>query len=59
VRLGIGVMQGVHRPAKLQVCKPEKIVERLLLQVCAESKDFNIGLRLKSFHKECEQRVSF
>jgi hypothetical protein len=36
-------------------CEPERSVYRLLLQVCAESKDFNTWKCLKVCRKECVQ----
>jgi hypothetical protein len=41
VQLGTGAVQGVRRPSEVQGCEPEREIEGLLLQVCAESSDFN------------------
>jgi hypothetical protein len=39
VQLGTGAVQGVRRPSKVSELQPEQSIERLLLQVCTESKE--------------------
>jgi hypothetical protein len=41
---------------KPQGCEPERSIERLLLQVCAESKDFKHLEVFEGCHKGCEQK---
>jgi hypothetical protein len=45
--------------AKPQSCDSERSIERLLLQACVESGEAKHSKCLKSFRKECEQRVLF
>ena len=59
MQLGTGVVQGVRRLGKsIRVVNLSKAFDRLLLQVCAESSDFNTSMLLKVCHKECVQEFS-
>jgi hypothetical protein len=52
-------VQGVHRPGKsLRVVNLSESFDRLLLQVCVESSDFNTSTLLKVCRKECMQEFS-
>jgi hypothetical protein len=59
VQLGTGAMQVVRRLGKsLRVANLSEAFDRLLLQVCAESSDFNTSTLLKVCRKECMQEFS-
>ena len=56
MQLGTRAMQGVHRLGNsLRVANLSEAFDRMLLQVYAESSDFNTSTLLKVFHKECVQ----
>jgi hypothetical protein len=59
VQLGTRAMQGVHMPGKiLRVVNLSEAFDRLLLQVCIESSDFNTSTLLKVCRKECVKEFS-
>jgi hypothetical protein len=58
VQLGIVSCKECAGQTNSQSCDSEQSVGRLLLQECAESKDFNTEASLKGCHKECVQEVS-
>jgi hypothetical protein len=59
VQLGTGAVQGVRRLGKsIRVANLSEAFDRLLIQVCAESSDFNTLTLLKVCLKECMQEFS-
>jgi hypothetical protein len=58
VQLGIGAVQGVHRPREVQGCKPEQGLKDSCCK-WVQSRSIQALESVESCHKECEQEASF